>query len=101
MIVGTMTRVRRTIAPPPHPTSADVRIPTALATYHYLKAAQVRRLHSSRGAIGYVRARLKHLGDARIIMRLAQPHSARTGSAAYVFHLATRVIASWNGSRWQ
>ncbi len=80
--------------PPAHspvlPTPADVPILTALATYHYLTAEQIRRLHYGAGVITYVRARLKRLCEAKILTRLEQPHYARTGSASYVFRLATR-----------
>ena len=72
------------------PTPADVPILTALATYHYLTAEQIRRLHYGPGVITYVRARLKTLCDAKLLTRLEQPHYARTGSAPNVFRLAGR-----------
>jgi len=67
-----------------------VPILTALATYHYLTAEQVRRLHFGAGVITYVRSRLKRLCDAKLLIRLEQPHYARTGSAPNVFRLAAR-----------
>jgi hypothetical protein len=74
----------------PSPTPADVPILTALATYHYLTAKQIRRLHYGPGVITYVRARLKTLCDAKFVTRLEQPHCARAGSAPNVFRLAAR-----------
>lgn len=74
----------------PIPTPADVPILRALARYHYFTAEQIRPLHYGRGVITYVRARLKSLIDAKLVIRLEQPHYARTGSSPNVFRLATR-----------
>jgi DNA-binding PadR family transcriptional regulator len=74
-------------------TSADERLLTTIAAYHYLTADQVMRLWYSPTVITYVRERLKRLADADYLQRTYATRAVPVGRSKTVYRLGPKGIA--------
>lgn len=72
------------------PSPVDLRLLTALATYHYLTVDQLLRLFYRPGCRTGVQSRLKRLCDHGYALPLFLPRGTRAGSSPFVYTLASR-----------